>query len=224
MTLDTGVLYVVSTPIGNIKDITYRAIEVLKTADIIYSENTAQTQKILNKYDISTPQSVYTDQRHTSVYNEIVNLLASGKNIALVSDNGTPLISDPGYKLINQLRKDNYKIESVPGPSAVTAALSISGLPTDKFVFLGFLPKKASQRKELLSNYSKLDATLTLYESPYRLKRLLTEIFEILGNREVVIIKDLTKKFEKVTDGYIKDLISNDFKTKGEYTILIKKE
>src|SRR3989344_4741598 len=218
-------LYVVATPIGNLKDMTIRAVETLKAVDLILSEDTRETDKILKKFGIEKRQISYRDQNHNKVIDYLINIFDQGKTAALVSDSGTPLISDPGYKLVHDLRERGVKVESIPGPSAVISALSISGLPTDKFIFLGFLPKSLSKRRELLKKYGETDATLTIYESPYRVRRLLHEIHETLGERKVFIAKDLTKLHEKVFYGNLSKLINNEkeITEKGEYMVLISK-
>ena len=218
-------LYVVATPIGNLKDMTIRAVETLKAVDLILSEDTRETDKILKKFGIEKRQISYRDQNHNKVIDYLINLFDQGKTAALVSDSGTPLISDPGYKLVRDLRERGVKVESIPGPSAVISALSISGLPTDKFIFLGFLPKSLSKRRELLKKYGETDATLTIYESPYRVRRLLHEIHETLGERKVFIAKDLTKLHEKIFYGNLSKLINNEkeITEKGEYMVLISK-
>ena len=218
-------LYVVATPIGNLKDITIRAVETLKAVDLILSEDTRETDKILKEFKIEKQQISYRDQNHNKVIDYLINLFDQGKTAVLVSDSGTPLISDPGYKLVRDLRERGIKVESIPGPSAVISALSISGLPTDKFIFLGFLPKSLSKRRELLKKYGETDATLTIYESPYRVRRLLHEIHETLGERKVFIAKDLTKLHEKVFYGNLSKLINNEkeITEKGEYMVLISK-
>ena len=222
----TGSLYIIAGPIGNLEDITLRALNVLKTLDYLLSEDTRETDKILSKFNLKVSQISYRDQIHTKIYPKVVEMLENGKNVGLMTDSGTPLISDPGYKLVNELRNSGFNIVSIPGPSSVIAALSISGLPTDKFSFLGFLPKKENQRKKLLINYGAMDATLTIFESPYRIIRLISEIKETLGNRRICIIKDLTKVFEKVITGKINDIDKeiNNLPQKGEYIILIAKE
>ena len=222
----TGSLYIIAGPIGNLEDITLRALNVLKTLDYLLSEDTRETDKILSKFNLKVSQISYRDQIHTKIYPKVVEMLENGKNVGLMTDSGTPLISDPGYKLVNELRNSGFNIVSIPGPSSVIAALSISGLPTDKFSFLGFLPKKENQRKKLLINYGAMDATLTIFESPYRIIRLISEIKETLGNRRICIIKDLTKVFEKVITGKINDTDNeiNNLPQKGEYIILIAKE
>lgn len=223
--MSEGIFYIVAGPIGNISDITYRAVEVLKSADLILSEDTRETDKVLKQYSIQTPQISYRDQNHDRVVGHILEALQSGKNIALVSDSGTPVISDPGFKLVRELRAKNVQILALPGPSAVNTAISISGLPTDKFTFLGFLPKGPNQRKELLQSYGALDSTLTIYESPYRVRRLLEEVQETLGNRFVFVAKDLTKMYEQTFWGPVQQILEkNDIKEKGEYVILIAKQ
>jgi len=223
---DAGTLFVVSTPIGNLKDITIRAIDVLKEADVIISEDTRETSKILNNFNIKKEQLIYTDQKHIKMLPVIISLLESKKNVAIVCDSGTPTISDPGYKLINYLRTHEYNIQSIPGPNAAIAALSISGLPTDKFLFLGFLPKSSSARRILFEKYSDVEATLTIYESPYRITRLLKEVELTMGNRVVSIVKDITKYYEFVVTDYVTNINNHlvKMKEKGEYVVLIAKK
>src|SRR3989338_3331724 len=222
----TGSLYIIAGPIGNLEDITLRALNVLKTLDYLLSEDTRETDKILSKFNLKVSQISYRDQIHTKIYPKVVEMLENGKNVGLMTDSGTPLISDPGYKLVSELRNLGFNIISIPGPSSVIAALSVSGLPTDKFSFLGFLPKKENQRKKILINYGAMDTTLTIFESPYRIIRLISEIKETLGNRRICIIKDLTKLFENVITGKINDIDKeiNNLPQKGEYIILIAKE
>lgn len=219
-------LYVVSTPIGNLQDITLRALEILKSVDLILSEDTRETEKILKSWNVETPQISYRDQNHTKVISHIKDLLKSGKNLCLVSDSGTPLISDPGFKLVQELKKDQMEVIPIPGPSAITAALSISGLPTDNFSFIGFLPKKPNQRKAILQDFGKLPTTIVIYESPYRVRKLLAEIYQELGNRTICLAKDLTKMYEEVRTASIENFLENPekIKEKGEYVVLVAKE
>jgi len=219
-------LYVVATPIGNIEDITLRAIEILKGVDLILSEDTRETEKILRRWDIKTPQISYRDQNHKKIIAHIKELLNSGKDLCLVSDSGTPLISDPGFKLVEELKKDQIQIIPIPGPSAVVAALSVSGLPSDNFSFIGFLPKKPNQRKAILQEFGSLPATLIIYESPYRIRKLLTEIHEALGGRTICLAKDLTKTYEEIRTAPIENFLKNPegIKEKGEYVVLIAKQ
>ncbi|OGC73175.1 16S rRNA (cytidine(1402)-2'-O)-methyltransferase [candidate division WWE3 bacterium RIFOXYB2_FULL_43_9] len=219
-------LYIVSTPIGNMADITLRAIEVLKGVDVILSEDTRETDKILKKYSFSKPQISYRDQNHTRVIEQIKEMLKDGKSLALVSDSGTPLISDPGFKLVRDLIAENVEIESIPGPSAVTAALSISGLPTDKFLFLGFLPKGTIQIEKFFEKYAGVDATLIFYESPFRLSGSMKIAQKVLGHRQVCVCNDITKMHEEVVRGSLTE-ISNHYlqkKIKGEFVVLIAKK
>jgi 16S rRNA (cytidine1402-2'-O)-methyltransferase len=219
-------LFVVATPIGNMEDISIRAINTLKQVDKILSEDTRETQKILSQYEISASQISYRDQNHDKVITRIKDLLDQGKNIALVSDNGTPAISDPGFKLIRDLRLVGITISAIPGPSAVITALSVSGLPTDNFSFLGFLPKKSAQIAKILLEFGNLPTTLVIYESPYRVRKLLEEIHKNLGNRVVCVAKDLTKKFESVETALLEHFLQSENapKEKGEYVVLVAKE
>ncbi|MBD3366281.1 16S rRNA (cytidine(1402)-2'-O)-methyltransferase [candidate division WWE3 bacterium] len=229
-----SILYIVATPIGNLSDISKHAIEVLRNSDLILSEDTRETEKVLQAFNIDTPQISYRDQNHHKIMPKILDELALGKTLSLVSDSGTPLISDPGFQLVRKLRalqtsKQNqipFEIISIPGPSAVIAALSVSGLPTDNFSFLGFLPKKTTQQEKILKDFGALPSTLVIYESPFRVKRLLATIHETLGNRLVCLAKDLTKKYEKVVTAPVQDILSNasEIKEKGEYVVLVAKE
>lgn len=222
----TNALYVVATPIGNLDDITYRAVAVLKTVDAVFSEDTRQTKKLFDRYQITTPLKSYRDQNHERALQEILELLRQGKTIALVSDSGTPLISDPGYKLVRSVIDASYLVIPVPGPSAVIASLSASGLPTDKFAFVGFLPKSRGKRAEILQEFGKLDATLVIYESPYRVVKLLQEILDTLGDREVCLAGEITKLFEKFERGRANELLTKMLtqKIRGEYTVLVSKK
>lgn len=225
--MDSGKLYIVATPIGNLKDITFRAIEVLKEVDYILSEDTRETDKLLKYYDINNKSQIaYRDQNHTQVYLKILDILLKGNNLALISDSGTPLISDPGFKLVSGLIKENIQIISIPGPSAVISSLVAAGLPTDRFSFIGFLPKKDAQRKKVLAEYKNLDSTLIIYESPFRMTKLLTEIEEVLGNRKICIANELTKIHERLIYGEITSILANQVHifNKGEFVVLIAKE
>lgn len=221
-----GVLYVVSTPIGNMDDITLRAIKILNEAECIVSEDTRETQKILRFHNIEKPQISYRDQNHDRVYVRILELLKSGSNIALTSDSGTPLISDPGFKLVRELIKDGIKVVSVPGPSAFVSAITVAGIPPDKFAFLGFLPKSSGQRKLLLEKYGDLESSLVIYESPYRIEKLLREVVDTLGNRYIVLARELTKVYEEVMRGNVSDILDEieGKNIKGEFVVIISKE
>ncbi|MGB9706616.1 MAG: 16S rRNA (cytidine(1402)-2'-O)-methyltransferase [Microgenomates group bacterium] len=222
-----GTLFVVATPIGNLQDITIRAEKVLENVDVIACEDTRKTGLLLQRLGISKKARLvsYYEENELRRIPEIVGFLKSGKNVALVSNAGTPTISDPGFKLIRECISQGINIVSVPGPSAVLAALVVSGFPSDKFLFLGYLPKKINKRKKLLESVEKLpfSCTLIIFESPKRVIKLLKEIKDIFGNIEVVIAKELTKLFEKTLRGKTEALIRLLEKEppRGEMTLLI---
>jgi 16S rRNA (cytidine1402-2'-O)-methyltransferase len=215
--MDKGSLYIVATPIGNLSDITLRALEVLKDVDLIISEDTRETDKVLKKYQILKPQLSYRDQNHKVMFPKVTSMLEIGKSVALISDSGTPLISDPGFKLVRDLIQQDFNVISIPGPSAVISALVSSGFPTDKFSFVGFMPKSKGERKKILQNFGSQDATLIIYESPFRILKLLEEIILSLGNREVCLANELTKLHEKFIRGKAEDLLSVEYHRSGEY-------
>ena len=205
--MEKGKLYIVSTPIGNLGDITYRAVEVLKSVSFVLAEDTRESFKLFKRYGIATPLISYRDQNHERIFSKIKEKLDLGLDLALISDSGTPLISDPGFKLVKQLRELGYLIESIPGPSALISALSISGLPTDKFVFLGFLPKSLTKRKNILEKYLSLGITVIIYESPNRILSLLQTITLCCENNHTVLAKDITKLREEVLSGTSQKLL-----------------
>ncbi len=225
-----GILYIVATPIGNLEDITFRAVEVLKNVVFILAEDTRQSKKLLDRYGIKTQLISYRDQNHDRMIGKIFEKLDMGFDLALVSDAGTPLISDPGYKLVRDLLKSDYQVVSVPGPSALISALSVSGLPTDKFVFLGFLPKSDSKRVNLIERYKDLDNTIVIYESPQRLIRLLTLFSEVFGDILVYLAKDISKIREECFKGKISEVLSAlkerkfDENPHGEFVCIFSKE
>jgi len=222
-----GILYLVATPIGNMEDITLRAIEVLSHVDIIACEDTRKTGLLLQKLEIKNkPQLIpYYEENEQGRIPQIINFLKENKNVALVSNAGTPTLSDPGYKLVREAIKECIKIEAIPGPSAILNALVVSGLPTDKFLFLGFLPKKQSKRIKILKNYTlnPIPCTLIIFESPFRLLKTLQELKEIFNDIEIVICRELTKVFEEIRREKISESIAHFEKTKpkGEYTLLL---
>lgn len=219
-----GSLYIVSTPIGNLKDITKRSLEVLENVDLIAAEDTRITKRLLNHFGIKNTLVSYNNYNENKKYHYLLDVLKSNKDIAIVSDAGTPCISDPGYRIVNAANILGFNVITIPGPSSVIAALSISGLPSDSFYFEGFLPKKKGRTKRL--NYLKeLDCTIIIFESPKRLLKTLNDIFFILGNRVVSLCKELTKLHENIILGYLEDLIKGiDASIKGEYIILVAKE
>lgn len=219
-------LYVVATPIGNLGDITYRAVEILKRSHFVLAEDTRQSKKLLDRYGITTQLVSYRDENHERIISKVIEKLDAGLILSLVSDSGTPTISDPGFKLVRELAQRGYKIFAVPGASAVIAALSISGLPTDKFVFLGFLPKADSTRKAILHCYCELDNTVVIYESPHRLKSLLGLLNSLYSKRTVAICSDLTKLYEECWRGTVAEAIAKFElrEIKGEVVVIVAKE
>jgi 16S rRNA (cytidine1402-2'-O)-methyltransferase len=218
-----GKLYIVSSPIGNLDDFSFRALKTLENVSFIVSEDTRESLKILNHFKISKPQISYRDQNHNLVVKKIIDILKDGLDIALMSDRGTPLISDPGFKLVRDVIDSGFKVESIPGPSSVITALVVSGLPSDRFIFLGFLPKSDSQRSQLIEKYGNLDSTLIIFESPYRILKLLEEVREVLGDRNVAVVKELTKLHEEVYRFNLKDLNLQNIDTRGEFVVLVSK-
>lgn len=216
-----GKLFIVSTPIGNLEDITFRAVKVLKEADLIACEDTRHSRILLDRYQIKTPTVSYHEHSRLQKIDYLIKELKSGKNIALITDAGTPGISDPGGYLIQKALKDKIEIVSIPGPSAFVTALSISGFSMNEFLYLGFLPKKKG-RQTLLGELKNEKRTIVFYESPYRIIKTLEELRLILGNREVLVTRELTKKFEEVYRGKMSEIISK-IKPKGEFVIVINK-
>ncbi len=220
-------LYIVSTPIGNLGDITYRAVEVLKSVDLIACEDTRVSSKLLVKYQIDKPLVAVNDFNESSKIVQVLSILREGKNVALISDAGTPLISDPGYKIVREAIGSGFKVESIPGPSAALAALTVSGLPSDKFTFCGYLPKKDGKRKSVLESVKKnvetVKSTSIFYESPYRIVKTLEDIKNVFGDVDIVICRELTKLHEEVRREKISQSIEHFSRTlpKGEFVILI---
>jgi 16S rRNA (cytidine1402-2'-O)-methyltransferase len=216
-------LFIVATPIGNLEDITLRAIRILSEVDLIAAEDTRQTKILLTKYDINTPMTSYHKFNVKAKTSHLIDLLKQGKRIALVSDSGMPGISDPGYELIKAAAEEGVKVEPVPGPSASITALAVSGLPTDKFVFEGFLPKKPGKKKKALGLFKNDERTVIIYESPYRLLKTLADIKGILGDRQVAVCRELTKKFEEIIRGKAGDVLDRmkDRKVKGEVVVVV---
>ncbi|MFA7628237.1 MAG: 16S rRNA (cytidine(1402)-2'-O)-methyltransferase [Candidatus Dojkabacteria bacterium] len=207
-----GKLYVVATPIGNLSDMTFRAVDILKKVPFILAEDTRESKKLLEKHGIQTQLVSYRDENHDKVLEKILEKLKMGLDLALISDAGTPLISDPGYKLVKHLRENSFEVISIPGPSAVTGALSVSGLPTDRFVFFGFLPKSETRREKIISEYKDLHNTLVFYESPKRLMGFLDTIDKVLGDVKIFLAKDISKLREEYFYGEVKEVkeILND--------------
>jgi len=217
-----GDLYIVATPIGNLDDITLRAIKILNMVDIIAAEDTRHTLKLLNHLEISKPLISYHRHNEEVKSEELINKLLEGKNIAVVTDAGTPGISDPGEEIVKVAIKNNIEIIPIPGACAAINALIISGLSTKEFVFLGFLPLNKKLRNQKLEEIKCEKKTIIIYEAPHKLKTTLEDLKDILEDREVVIVKELTKIYEKVIRGTVDEVIENSENPKGEYIILIE--
>jgi 16S rRNA (cytidine1402-2'-O)-methyltransferase len=220
-----GMLYIVATPIGNLEDITLRALRVLREVDIVLCEDTRQTKKLLARYDISKETLSYHAQSAAAKEERIVALLKAGKDLALVSDAGTPTISDPGARMVHRARQAGIEIIAVPGPSAGTAALSISGFPASDFLFLGFLPNKKGRAK-LFEEIAASRRTVIFYESPHRILKTLRTLNDNLTiNRKVVVGRELTKMYEEVLTGSAMDIVElledNPEKVRGEFVVLV---
>lgn len=218
-----GKLYVVATPIGNLEDMTLRAIRVLKEVDLIAAEDTRQTRKLLNAHTITTPMTSLHEHNEQRKSGSLVARLEAGGSVAYVSDAGTPGISDPGYRLIRAAITADIPVVPIPGASAVITALSASGLPMDRFIFCGFLPAKVVKRRKMLASLSEEAATMVFYESPNRLTDALRDVADSLGKRPVVICRELTKAFEEILRGTAADLVRelSGRTVKGEVTLIV---
>ena len=222
---DKGHLFVVGTPIGNLEDITLRAISTLQNVDLILAEDTRNSKKLLSAHNIDTKMMSYHEHSNEKETKRIISLLLDGKNLALISDAGTPTISDPGYGLIRDCIKKEIKIIPIPGASAITTAMSVSGLPSDSFTFFGFLPQKKGRIKKI-KELLNVDNTIILFESPFRLEKTLNQLKENLGSRSVVVGRELTKLYEEIIRGNLEDVIKyfSKSKVKGEIVIMIGKD
>lgn len=220
-------LFIVATPIGNIKDITLRALEVLAEVDLILCEDTRHSGQLLHNFEIKKPLLSFHEHNEVSRITEVIQRLKNGENIALVTDAGTPLISDPGFKLVRAAREEGIDVKTIPGPSAAIAAMSISGLPTDKFLFVGYPPKTSGKRekliKELAEIKSKLQMSVIFYESPHRVDKLLEELSKIFPKSQVSVQRELTKIHETVLTGQINEVKETltGKSHKGEFTIIL---
>jgi len=222
-TIQSSTLYLVATPIGNLEDITYRAVKVLSSVDLIAAEDTRKTKILLDHYGINKSMISYYSYNEQKRSPQLIDKLLSGQSIALVSDAGTPGISDPAFHIVQQALEKGISVIPIPGPTAFVSALIVSGLPTDRFVFEGFLPLKKGRKTklELLKSETR---TIILYESPHRILRTLKDIFDFMGNRNVVVARELTKKFEEIVRGKIQSIIADISKElpRGEYVIIIE--
>jgi 16S rRNA (cytidine1402-2'-O)-methyltransferase len=218
-----GTLYIVSTPIGNLEDITLRAIRVLKEVDLIAAEDTRHTKHLLDRYQIQTQLTSYHDHNKEEKAPVLIARLLEGKSVALVSDAGTPGISDPGYFLINLAADQKVPVVPIPGATAAIAALSVSGLPTDSFVFEGFLPAKHGARLKRLQKLLKEERTIIFYEAPHKIMKTLEDITEVFGDRRAVITRELTKIHEETIRGTLPEILKHlrEGSIKGEFTIIV---
>lgn len=224
--MNSGILYVVSSPIGNLGDLSYRAVDVLSSVQMIAAEDTRTTSILLKKYSINKKCISYHEKNENIKFLKIIDLLNEGLDIALISDAGTPCLSDPGYRIVNAARKSNIEVVSIPGASSITAALSISGLPSDHFYFEGFLPKKKG-RKTRLEFLSSLDCSIVIFESPNRIIKTLNSISEYFGNRAISVCREITKVYEENYFGYVDEvLIRLDelSKIRGEFVLIVSKK
>lgn len=221
--LTPGTLFLVATPIGNLEDITLRALRVLKECDVVAAEDTRRTGQLLKHFGLSKPMISYFQFNEARRSEEILERLQRGEKIALVTDAGSPGISDPGERVVRAARAAGFRVEAVPGACALVAALTASGLPTEEFHFIGFLPHKSGQRRKQLEALLTFAGTLVLYESPYRVEKLLGELHEVFPQRPVVLARELTKKFEEFLRGTPAELlaITQKRKLKGEFVVMV---
>jgi 16S rRNA (cytidine1402-2'-O)-methyltransferase len=221
-----GTLYLVATPIGNLEDITLRALRVLRECDVVAAEDTRRSGQLLKHFGISRPLLSYFQFNEARRSEEIIERLRRGEKVALVTDAGSPGISDPGERVVKAAIAAGLRIESVPGPCALVAALTASGLPTEEFHFVGFLPHKSGQRRNQLESLRSVTGTLVFYESPYRIEKLLGELNEVFPEREAVLARELTKKFEEFLRGKPSELLALTKKRswKGEFVVLVSSE
>src|SRR6266487_372113 len=221
--LTRGTLYLIATPIGNLEDITLRALRTLKECDVVAAEDTRRTGQLLRHFQISKPLLSYFQFNEAKRSEEIIARLRGDQTVALVTDAGSPGVSDPGQRVVQAALGAGLRVEAVPGPCALVAALTASGLPTDEFHFIGFLPRKSGQRRKELEKFKGFEGTLALYESPYRVEKLLAELRELYPSHRVVLARELTKKFEEFLRGTPAELLEalKQRSLKGEFVVMI---
>lgn len=220
---NSGTLFVVSTPIGNLEDITLRALRILKSVDLIAAENMRHSKGLCHHYGINTRLTGYHQHNQKIKGPKLLKKIKAGSDIALITNAGTPAVSDPGGMLVNQAIEENIKVSPIPGPSAVIAALSVSGLRSDRFLFLGFLSRRASKRRRELQGLISEPRPMVFFESPHRLESMLTDIKEVLGDRHIVLLREMTKVYEEVKRGLVGSVLKKleDDKIKGEFTLVV---
>ena len=219
--MSPGILYVIATPIGNLDDFSKRAADLLKNADVIVCEDTRHTSKLLQRYNIRRPLEAYHDFNETAKAEALIERLRTGQNLALVSDAGTPTVSDPGFRLVRLCRQNDIPVIPVPGPSAVIAALSVSGLPTDEFWFAGFLPSRKEARRRRIESVKAVTCTLVFYEAPRRMRSTLSDMRVILGDRQVFVGREMTKLHEQYVFGRISEVVHR-ITNRGEAVIVLQ--
>ncbi|OGE31148.1 16S rRNA (cytidine(1402)-2'-O)-methyltransferase [Candidatus Daviesbacteria bacterium RIFCSPHIGHO2_02_FULL_36_13] len=215
-------LYIVATPIGNLGDITLRALDILRSVDSIICEDSRHASILLNHYQIKKPLLVLNDHNEFHAFPSLIQRLKDGENMALISDAGTPLVSDPGFKLVRECITSEIEVDSLPGPSSVITALTLSGLPPDKFMFVGYPPEKSGHRAKWIENLKTIDATIISFVAPHKLLKTLEEMKEILGDIEVVLAKELTKIHQNVESKKISEWLEQLKSPKGEYILLLR--
>lgn len=221
----TGTLYITATPIGNLEDITFRAVRILKSVDLIAAEDTRRSARLLKHYGITTPMTSYHDYTEPKKRAGLLRRIAAGKEIALISDAGTPGISDPGYRLIAEALPQGIEVIAVPGPSVLTAALSVAGLPTDAFYFRGYLPNRAAGRRKILKVLADRRETIVLYESPHRIVATLADMRDLLGDRRIAVCREMTKLHEEIFRGSMEKALTHFTaleKVRGEFTLVVE--
>lgn len=224
LTNESGTLYVVASPIGNLDDITIRAIRTLRKVDSIVAEDSRHTKRLLERYGVDTRFTVsYYRGADRDRREEIISKLLNGEDLALISNAGTPLISDPGFKLVRDARRNDISLVGIPGPNAAITCLSVAGQPTDNFTFLGQAPKKASQKKRLFSDIKTMEATVVLYDSPHRIEKTFSILSDELPNRNVTLCRELTKRHEETIKGTVQEIYASlkEKKIRGEFTVVI---
>jgi 16S rRNA (cytidine1402-2'-O)-methyltransferase len=219
-----GTLYLVATPIGNLEDITIRAVRILQEVDLIACEDTRTSRVLLNHYGINKPVVSYHNFNERQASERIVGRILEGQNVAVISDAGTPSISDPGFIIVREAVRQGIDVVAIPGPAAMIMAMAVSGLPTDAFIFYGFLPQTSGKRRAILESLAERRETMVFYESPYKIHKLLDEILEVIGNRKAALCREMTKKFEEIIRGDIESIREKfrEKKIKGEITLVVQ--